>query len=92
MQDDLMRIRRLATTCLKYIADDSMWAHSWGRKKILTKLQRIVTIVDKDIPRNEIKREKKDIEAMRHWFGPLYKRDNAEWLAEKKDDRRAPRV
>jgi hypothetical protein len=28
-------------------------------------------------------REKKHIEAMRHWYGPHYKRSMAEWMAQK---------
>ena len=84
MQDDLKQILELAENCLKNFKEP----HYYRAPKedvTIDNLKNIVIIVN-EYKNSKEERERKHIEAMRHWFGPHYKRDNAEWLAEKKDD------
>ena len=80
MQDDLKQILELAENCLKNFKEP----HYYRAPKedvTIDNLKNIVIIIN-EYPEKEKEREKKHIEAMRHWIGPHYKRSMAEWMAE----------
>ena len=84
MQDDLEKIKELAEASLKNFKEP----HYYRAPKedvTIDNLKNIVIIVNEH-EKNEKEREKKYIEAMRHWFGPHYKRDMKEWMEQQKKD------
>ena len=84
MQDDLENIKELAEDCLKNFKEP----HYYRAPKedvTIDNLKNIVIIVNEH-EKNEKEREKIYIEAMRHWFGPHYKRDMKEWMEQQKKD------
>lgn len=82
MQDELEKIKELAENSLKNFKEP----HYYRAPKedvTIDNLKNIVIIVNEH-EKNEKEREKKHIEAMRHWFGPHYKRDMKEWMEQQK--------
>ena len=81
MQDELEDIKELAENSLKNFKEP----HYYRAPKedvTIDNLKNIVIIVN-EYENGKEEREKKHIEAMRHWYGPHYKRSMAEWMAQK---------
>ena len=84
MQDELEGIKKLAQKCLDNLNERHYYRSPYEANTI-DNLKNIVIIVNEH-EKNEKEREKKYIEAMRHWFGPHYKRDMKEWIEQQKKD------
>ena len=81
MHDELEDIKELAENSLKHFKEP----HYYRAPKedvTIDNLKNIVIIVN-EYENGKEEREKKHIEAMRHWYGPHYKRSMAEWMAQK---------
>ena len=80
MRDELEDIKELAQGCLDNLNERHYYRSPYEANTI-DNLKNIVIIIN-EYPEKEKEREKKHIEAMRHWIGPHYKRSMAEWMAE----------
>ena len=83
MRDELEDIKEFAQRCLDNLNERHYYRSPYEANTI-DNLKNIVIIVN-EYENGKKEREKKHIEAMRHWIGPHYKRDMAEWLAEQKE-------
>ena len=81
MQDELKDIKELAQGCLDNLNERHYYRSPYEANTI-DNLKNIVIIVN-EYENGKEEREKKHIEAMRHWYGPHYKRSMAEWMAQK---------
>ena len=81
MQDELNDIKELAQGCLDNL-NERHYFRSPNEANTIDNLKNIVIIVN-EYENGKEEREKKHIEAMRHWYGPHYKRSIAEWMAQK---------
>ena len=87
MRDELEDIKELAQGCLDNLNERHYYRSPYEANTI-DNLKNIVIIIN-EYPEREKEREKKHTEAMRHWIGPHYKRNMADWMAEqigKKDE------
>jgi len=81
MHDELEDIKELAQGCLDNL-NERHYFRSPNEANTIDNLKNIVIIVN-EYENGKEEREKKHIEAMRHWYGPHYKRSMAEWMAQK---------
>ncbi len=81
MHDELEDIKELAQGCLDNL-NERHYFRSPNEANTIDNLKNIVIIVN-EYENGKEEREKKHIEAMRHWYGPHYKRSIAEWMAQK---------
>ena len=81
MRDELEDIKELAQGCLDNL-NERHYFRSPNEANTIDNLKNIVIIVN-EYENGKEEREKKHIEAMRHWYGPHYKRSIAEWMAQK---------
>ena len=81
MHDELEDIKELAQGCLDNL-NERHYFRSPNEANTIGNLKNIVIIVN-EYENGKEEREKKHIEAMRHWYGPHYKRSMAEWMAQK---------
>ena len=77
MHDELEDIKELAQGCLDNL-NERHYFRSPNEANTIDNLKNIVIIVN-EYKSNKEEREKKHIEAMRHWYGPQYKRSIEEW-------------
>ena len=74
MRDELEDIKELAQRCLDNLNERHYYRSPYEANTI-DNLKNIVIIINEH-PKKEKEREKKHIEAMRHWYGPLYKNES----------------
>ena len=82
MRDELEDIKELAQRCLDNLNERHYYRSPYEANTI-DNLKNIVIIIN-EYPKKEKEREKRDLEAKRHWFGPHYKRSMAEWMEQQK--------